>query len=272
MPRALWSGTLSFGLVNVPVRLHSAVRDHDLRFHLLHREDGARIETRRFCEREDAEVGWDEIGHGYERRDGTQVVLTDEELQAIAPKRTRTIEIGAFVDVAEIDPVLYDHPYLLVPAGEAEGVRRAYRLLVEVMRDRDQAAIGRIVLRTKEHLVAVRVRDGLLALTTMCFHDEVRPTTGIDTGGRRRPTKQALDRAVRLVEALGADWDPERYEDRYRARLQRVVRRKRRGQAIAPPPPEVAPPPPGDLMAALEESLAEVRGPGKGRRATAAAD
>src|SRR5690606_24185490 len=112
-----------------------------------------------------------------------------------------------FVDVADIDPILYDHPYFLVPAGEAEGVRRAYKLLVEVMRDRDQAALGRFVLRTKEHLVAVRVRDGLLSLTTMRFHDEVRPTKGIDTGGRK-PAKKQLDQAVKLVEALSTDWDP----------------------------------------------------------------
>jgi len=281
MSRALWSGTLSFGLVNVPVRLHSAVRDHDLHFHQLHEKDGARIETRRFCEKEDAEVPWEEIGHGYERKDGTLVVLTDEELAAVAPRRTRTIEIGAFVDVADIDPIYYDHPYFLVPAGEAEGVRRAYKLLVEVMRDRDQAALGRFVLRTKEHLVAVRVRDGLLSLTTMRFHDEVRPTKGIDTGGRK-PAKKELDQAVRLVEALSTDWDPERYEDRYRKRLQQVVRRKRQGKTIKPPEREEAPQPASDLMAALKQSLAEVRGGGRGngkakrkgkaRRSGAAAD
>lgn len=259
MARALWSGTLSFGLVNVPVRLHSAVRDHDLHFHQLHEKDGARIETRRFCEQEDTEVPWEEIGRGYERKDGTQVVLTDEELEAVAPKRTRTIEIGAFVDVADIDPIFYDDPYFLVPAGEAEGVRRAYKLLVEVMRDRDQAALGRFVLRTKEHLVAVRVRDGLLSLTTMRFHDEVRPTKGIDTGGRK-PANTQLDQAVKLVEALSTDWDPERYEDRYRKRLQQVVRRKRQGKTIKPPEKEKAPEPASDLMEALQRSLAEVRG------------
>jgi len=263
MARALWSGTLSFGLVNVPVRLHSAVRDHDLRFHQLHEKDGARIETRRYCEEEDVEVPWEEIGHGYERKDGSQVVLTDEELEAVAPRRTRTIEIGAFVDVADIDPIYYDHPYFLVPAGEAEGVRRAYKLLVEVMRDGDLAALGRFVLRTKEHLVAVRVRDGLLSLTTMRFHDEVRPTKGIDTGGRK-PAKKELDQAVRLVEALSTDWDPERYEDRYRKRLQQVVRRKRQGKTIKPPEREEAPQPASDLMAALKQSLAEVRGGGRG--------
>jgi DNA end-binding protein Ku len=259
MPRSLWTGTLSFGLVNVPVALYSAVRDLDVHFHQLHEKDGARIETRRFCKQEDREIPYEEVGHGYELEDGTQVVLTDEELEAIAPRRTRTIDIEAFVDQAEIDPILYDHPYVLLPTGEAQGPLRAYRLLVDTMAQSDRVALGRFVLRTKEYLVTVRVRDGLLALTTMLFHDEVRPTDGIDSGGRK-PAKAQLDQAVALIEALSVDWDPSRYEDRYRKRLLEVIKRKEKGQTIEAPEPAEEPAPVDDLMAALRQTLDELGG------------
>jgi DNA end-binding protein Ku len=258
-PRSLWSGSLSFGLVNVPVRLHSGVRDHDLHFHELHEKDGAPIETRRFCEKEDKEVDYDEIAHGYELDDGTQVIVTDEELEAVAPRKTHTIEIASFTDLDQIDPILFDHPYFLVPAGDGDGPKRAYQLLVKVMEGAGQVALGRFVLRTKESLVAIRVRDGLLALSTMRFADEVRDPKGIDTGGSKPPAEQ-LKQAVKLVEALGSDWDPERYDDEYRKRLQNVVKRKKGGKKVEAPKREEAPQPASDLMAALEKSLADVRG------------
>jgi DNA end-binding protein Ku len=149
MPRSLWTGSLSFGLVNVPVALYSGVRDRDLHFRQLHEKDSAPIEVRRFCSKEDEEVAFEDIGHGYDL-DGKQVVLTDEELATAQPRKTRTIDIEAFVDLAEVDPIYFDHPYVLAPSGEAEGVKRAYRLLAEVMSRSDRAALGRIVLRTKE--------------------------------------------------------------------------------------------------------------------------
>ncbi|HEY8581582.1 MAG TPA: Ku protein [Capillimicrobium sp.] len=264
MARSLWSGTLSFGLVNVPVQLFSAVRDQDLHFHQLHEKDGAPIETRRFCSKEDEEVEWEEIAHGFETDAGEQVIVTDDDLAAVAPRKTKTIDISAFVDLADVDPIYFDHPYFLVPAGEAEGARRAYRLLVEAMGGSDRAALGRFVLRTKEYLVLVRVRDGLLSLTTMRFHDEVRPTKGIDTGGKKPASKQ-LDQAVKLIESLSSDWDPSRYRDEYRKRLQSVVKRKKQGKTITVPTDEEVPAPAADLMAALEKSLAEVRGAAKGK-------
>src|SRR4051794_39792034 len=250
MPRALWSGSLSFGLVNVPVQLFSAVRDLDLHFTQLHERDGAPIETRRFCSEEDEEVPYEQIAHGYDL-DGEQVMLTDELLATVAPRRTRTIEISAFVDVAEIDPMHFDHPYFLAPAGETEGTRRAYQLLLEVMRKTDRAALGRFVLRTKEYLVAIRVRDDRLSLTTMLFADELRPTKDVPAGGRK-PKKAELDGAVELIEALSLDWEPEAYEDRYRERLKDVVARKKKGRRIRVPEEEKQPAPVADLMAALE--------------------
>jgi len=250
---------LSFGLVNVPVALYSAVRDLDLHFHQLHEKDAARIETRRLCSKEDREIPPDEIGHAYDLGNGKSVAVTDEELEAVAPRRTRTIDIEAFVDLADVDPVYFDHPYFLAPTGASEGPRRAYQLLVEVMGRTDRAALGRFVMRTKEYLVAIRVRDERLALATMLFGDEIRPTKDIDTGGRK-PPRQQLDQAVALIEALWSEWNPSDFEDCYRARLEDVIARKRKGKRISAPKPEKEPSPVPDLMAALERSLAEATG------------
>jgi DNA end-binding protein Ku len=259
MARSLWTGSISFGLVNVPVALYSAVRDLDVHFRQLHEKDGAPIDTRRFCSEEDKEVPFEAIGHGYEMDDGTQVVLTDDDLAAAAPRKTRTIDIEAFVDVDEVDPIYFDHPYFLAPVGEAEGNLRAYRLLVKVMESTDRAALGRFVLRSKEYLVLVRVRDGRLALTTLLFHDEVRPSKDVDTGGRKAPKAQ-LDAAKALIEALSTDWDPSRYADCYRERLLDVIERKRKGKRIvAPSGGRDAGGPPPDIMAALKESLERAR-------------
>jgi DNA end-binding protein Ku len=258
MARSLWTGSISFGLVNVPVALFSAVRDLDVHFRQLHGKDGAPIETRRFCSEENKEVPFEAVAHGYEDDDG-MVVLTDDDLAAAAPRKTRTIDIEAFVDVDDVDPIYFDHPYFLAPVGEAEGNLRAYRLLVKVLGSTDRAALGRFVLRSKEYLVLVRVRDDRLALTTMLFHDEVRPTKGIDTGGRK-PAKAQLDAAVALVEALSVEWDPSRYQDDYRERLLEVIERKKKGRKIKAPSSsrdERGPTP--DIMEALKESLERVR-------------
>jgi len=258
VPRALWSGSLSFGLVNVPVQLFSATRDLDYHFHQLHAKDEAPIEQRRYCSEEDVEVMWEEIARSFELDSGKEVVVTDEELGSVEPRKTRTIEVEAFVDLAEVDPIYFDHPYFLVPAGESEGTLRAYQLLVEAMGSSGRVALGRFVMRTKEYLVAVRVRDDALALTTMLFHDEVRPTAGIPTGGKK-PTKQAVDDAVSIIEELSTDWVPENYTDCYRERLRRVIERKRKGQTIEAPPAERQPKPVPDLMEALQRTLENVR-------------
>ena len=256
MARPLWSGTLSFGLVNVPVQLLSAVRDLDFHFHQLHAKDTAPIEQRRFCAKEDAEVSWEQIGHGYEL-DGSQVLLSDEELASVQPRKTRTVDIAAFVDLADVDPIYFDHPYFLVPAGDNEGTLRAYRLLVDVMAAQQRAALGRFVMRTKEYLVAVRSRGGALTLTTMRFHDEVRSAADIETGGKK-PTKKQLDNAVAIIEELSADWQPDSYSDCYRERLARIIDAKAKRHKIEVPEPEPEPAPAADLMAALEATLAEL--------------
>jgi len=259
MPRPLWTGALSFGLVNVPVQLFSGVKDTDVHFRQLHDKDHTPVEIHRFCASEDAEVDYGEIAHGFETKSGKQVVLTDEELAAAAPRKTRTIEIEAFVDLDDVDPIYFDHPYIVMPAGDSEGTQRAYRLLLEVMSATDRAALGRFVMRTKEYLVLIRERAGRLTLTTLLWHDEVRPTKGIPTPSKK-PAKKELDGAVKLIEALAADWDPSRYKDDYQQRLKRVIKRKEKGDTIKAPESEPAPSPVEDLMAALEKSLAEASG------------
>ena len=262
MPRPLWNGSLSFGLVNVPVQLTGATRDLDLHFRQLHKKDGAPIEQRRYCSQDDAEVQWEEVGRGYELDDGKQVVLTDEELASVQPEKTRTIDVQSFVDLEDVDPIYFDNTWFLVPAGDSQGTRRAYRLLVEVMETTERAALGRFVMRTKEYLVLVRPRDGLLSLTTMRFHDEVRPTDGIAPGGRK-PAKDKIEQAVAVIESLGSDWDPERYTDCYRKRLQKVVEQKKKGQKVKAPTEPKEPKPAPDLMEALQATL-EKMGSSKG--------
>jgi DNA end-binding protein Ku len=262
VPRVLWSGSLSFGLVNVPVQLTTATRDLDLHFRQLHRKDGAPIEQRRYCSQDEAEVDWEEVGRGFELDDGEQVVLTDEELASVQPEKTRTIDVQAFVDVEDVDPIYFDNTWFLVPAGDSQGTRRAYRLLVEVMESTERAALGRFVMRTKEYLVLVRPRAGLLSLTTMRFHDEVRPSDGIAPGGRK-PAKDKIEQAVAVIESLGTDWDPERYTDCYRERLKRVVNEKKKGKKIKAPSEPKEPKPAPDLMEALQATL-ERMGSSKG--------
>ena len=262
MPRSLWRGSLSFGLVNVPVALMSSVRDTDVRFHQIDEESGTRLSVQRVCKQEDEPIEYDELASGYPRSEGEgYVLLTDEDLAAAAPEKTRTIDISSFVPLEQIDPIYFDHPYFLIPVGEGDGPLRAYRLLVEAMEGSDRAAIGHFVMRTKEYLVALRVRDGLLSLVTMRFHDEVRSPedVGIDGGKLPKPDAKQVKQAVALVEQLSADWDPSRYDDRHNERLEKLVEQKRKGHTIkapaAPETPEAVP----DLMAALRESLEEAK-------------
>jgi DNA end-binding protein Ku len=259
MARGLWAGTLAFGLVAVPVELVSAVRDMDVHFHEVD-ESGQRVEVKRTCAKDGRAVPWEEIGHGYEL-DGRLVVLSDEELAAAAPERTRTIEVEEFVPLEQIDPAHFDHPYYLVPRGEGEGVTRAYRLLRDVMAEGERVALGRIVMRSREQLVAVRERDGLLALSTMLFAGEIRDPRSIDavpSDRKSAPSRREVAEALRVIDAMTRDFEPSRYKDCHRARLLRLIQRKRRGGEVEIPEVEPEPAPASDLMAALEASLSRV--------------
>ncbi|HEX4467140.1 MAG TPA: Ku protein [Solirubrobacteraceae bacterium] len=261
MARRLWSGTLSFGLVAVPVQLVSAVRDRDIRFHEIDEKTGEPVKVRRTCENGKKEVAWEEIGHGYEL-DGKQVVLSDEDLAAAAPERTRTIEIEEFVKLEEIDPAHFNHPYFLVPDSDSEGVLRAYRLLRDAIGNTGRVAIGRVVLRSKEYLVAVREREDLLSLTTMLFADEIRDPREIDavpSGNAGKPGRGEVAQALKVIDAMSRDFDPSRYEDCHRSRLMKLIQKKRRTGEVEMPELEAEPTPVPDLMAALKESLARAR-------------
>lgn len=262
MPQGIWNGTLSFGLVAVPVRMVSATRDLDVRFHQVDAETGERIQVHRICEADGQEVPWEDIGRGFDL-DGQLVTLTDEELEAAAPERTHTIEIEEFVNLDAIDPAQFDHPYYLIPGSDSEGTTRAYRLLRDAMASTNQVAIGRVVLRSNEYLVAVREHDELLALTTLLFADELRDAGEIDaipTGSTGEPKRGEVAQAVKLIEAMSRDFEPESYEDRNRERLLQLVESKRKNKKAKLPEvdePQAEPAP--DLMAALKQSLERVR-------------
>ena len=243
MARSLWSGSLSFGLVNVPVQLFSAVRDLDVHFSQLHEKDGAPIETRRFCAEEDGEVPYEEVGHGYELDDGDQVVLTDEELATAAPRKTRTIDIEAFVDLADVDPIHFDHPYFLLPAGDSGGHQA--RLPAA---GRGHGAHGPRGARALRHAHEGVPRDRPRPRRPARADDDALPRRdpprqGHPDGRARSRRRPQLDRRVALIEALAADWDPSQYEDRYRERLLDVVKRKKKGKRITVPDDERQPHP-----------------------------
>src|SRR5215216_7252514 len=233
-PRSIWSGSLSFGLVNVPVQINSATKDTQVRFHQLDSKDNTPIEVHRFCSEEDVEVPYDEVVAGYEIEKGEYVMLTDEELAAAQPEKTKTIDIEEFVEIEDVDPLYYDHPYFLVPVG-GEGASRAYELLRKVMEREGRVALGRFVLRNKEYLAAIRPRAERLTLTTMAFADEIRPTDPVrDLVGDAKAPKKEVDAAVELIEAMSADWEPEQYEDRHRKRLREVIEAKGEGIEVEP--------------------------------------
>jgi DNA end-binding protein Ku len=259
MARPLWTGALSFGLVNVPVKLYSAVRDRGVHFNQLHEPDGSPIETRRVCAQEGREVPWEEIAKGYELEDGRWLLLSDAELDAAAPRKSRTVDIESFVEERQIDPIYLDRPYLLVP--DDESAARAYALLGQAMQDCGKVALGSLVLHAKEHLVSIRPRGGLLTLTTMRFHDEVRSSADLaEAIGSLEPEPEQVENAVAIIEELDVPFDPTRYRDEHSAHLRRIIKRKQKGQKIQAParreaPTTTAP----DLMGALEQSLARIR-------------
>jgi DNA end-binding protein Ku len=257
MPSTIWTGTISFGLVAVPVRMVSATRDLDVRFNQVDARTGERIANRRVAEADGAEVSWDEIGRGYEL-DEQMVVLSDDELAAAAPERTHMIEIEEFVDASEIDPAQFNQPYFLLPGSDAQGVTHAYRLLRDAMAASDRVAIGRVVLRSNEYLVAVHERDQLISLSTMLYADELRDASEIDAIPRdEEPKDGEVDVAVALIDAMSVDFDPAGYEDRDRMRLLELIQSKRARKAGTAPAEaeDKSPDPAPDLMAALRASL-----------------
>jgi DNA end-binding protein Ku len=259
MARAIWSGAISFGLVNVPVKLYSATSPKTVRFHQLSSKTGARIRQKRVDPSTDEEVPYEEIVKGYEITPDHYVLIDPEELDALDPKATRTIDIEEFVDLDEIDPIYYDHSYYLAPTA---GGAKAYRLLLDAMRESGKVGIGRVVLRSKQQLAALRPTGNVLTLTTMLFGDEVLPPDRLDeldSVAEAEASERELKMAEQLIESLSGEFDPSKFRDEYRERVLKLIERKAAGEEIAVQPqaeePAVAP----DLMAALEASLAAVR-------------
>jgi DNA end-binding protein Ku len=265
MARAIWSGAISFGLVNVPVKLFSATSPKAVRFHQISGKTGARIKQKRVDSSTGEEVSFEDIVKGYELSPDHYVLIDPDELDALDPKATRTIDIEDFVDLDQIDPIYYDHTYYLAPAT---GGAKPYRLLLDAMRASGKVAIGRIVLRTKQQLCALRPVEGgdqgesVLALSTMLFGDEVLTPDRLDDLDEVQETEttdRELGMAQQLIDTLSSEFDPGRYKDEYRDRVLALIERKASGEAIAAAPQAEEETPAPDLMAALEASLAAVR-------------
>jgi DNA end-binding protein Ku len=268
MPRAIWTGSINFGLVSIPVGLYSATEDHTVHFHQFERGTADRIRYLRVNERTGKEVDYSDIVKGKEVGGGDYVLVEPDELADIAPGRSRTIDITTFVDLDEIDPVFYQKTYWLAPTSEQYG--RPYALLREAMGRANRAGIATFVMRGKEYLTAIRADEKLLALETLYWADEIRDAGGLpNLPGKAQVKGKELDMAIGLIEAMGGPWKPEEYRDTFSERVEKLIEDKRRGREIVR---EAEPPEPtamGDLIAALERSVAEARGGRSGAAAKA---
>jgi DNA end-binding protein Ku len=261
----MWSGAISFGLVNVPVKLYSAVSRKTVRFHQLNGKTGTRIAQKRVDASTGEEVPYEDIVKGYELTKERYVVITPDELETLDPEKSRTIDIEDFVDLADIDPVYYDHPYYLVPD---KGATKAYGLLLNAMEESGKVAVARVVLRSKEHLVAIRPAPGnVLTMETMLFADEVVPPEELDElpdAKELKASERELTMAQQLIDSLSSDFEPGKYRDEYREKVLELIERKAAGEEIAIQPEAPEPKKVPDLMAALEASLAAVKGDSAG--------
>ena len=265
MARHIWTGAISFGLVNIPVRLHTLVREQRVSFHLLHDKDHARLKRKLLCSLEDKEVHPEHIIRGFEVSPGKFVTVRDAELEALAPEASRTIDIRQFVASADVPPIYYDHPYMLSPG---EGAAKAYALLLGAMRESDRVGVAKFVMHEKEHLATLRPLGDVICLSTMHFADEVQPADEVvppsqATAGKE-PGEAELRMAVELIESMSTDFDPKRYRDEYRHRVQQMLKKKEEGEAIVAEPvteDEAGEPTSAkkavSLMRALELSLAK---------------
>ena len=254
MPRSIWSGSISFGLVNIPIKLTTAVDSKDVSFRQIRRSDNSRIRYRKVAEVDEEEVGNDEIVKGYEIAPERYIVIEPDELKGLDPKKTRTIDISDFVDLDDIDPIYYDSSYYLVPQ---ETAAKPYLLLHRAMVESGKAAVARFVLRSKEKLVVIRPLGEALAVSTLTYDDEIIKPSRLDLPDRDEleVSDAEVRMAEQLIESMTSEWEPERYHDEYREKVLALIEAKAEGQEVAVPPEveeggEVV-----DLMAALEQSL-----------------
>jgi DNA end-binding protein Ku len=262
MARAIWTGSISFGLLNVPVRLYSAVARRGISLREIRESDGTRIRHRRVAEGTEEEVPYEAIIKAFEIAPDRYVPLTKAEMESLNPQKSRAIEVQDFVDLGEIDPIYFDSPYYL---GPAEGAEKAYSLLARAMEGSGKVAIARFVFRNKEHLAALRPTDGVLTLTTMRFADEVVPPSDLEDvlpAGKPKVSKREIEMAEKLIESLTRSFEPSAYRDEYREELMALIERKAEGRELvkAPSGEEREATKAPDLMAALEQSIAAVQG------------
>jgi DNA end-binding protein Ku len=267
MARPIWTGSISFGLVNVPVKAFTAVRDHDVHFNQLEKGSGSRIRNRKVAEKSGKEVDAGDIEMGYEISKGRYVTFDKDELDELRPASTRTIEVSDFVSLDDVDPIFYDRTYWLGPDGDAG--KTAYQLLLAAMEDRGQVAIGSVVMRNKQYIAAIRPLDGALAMSTMRFADEVVARKDVDgvPDRRSKPDAKALKLATQIIDSLAAEWKPEQYHDTYAEELKGRIKAKDKGKDVvqedrAEPKAQVL-----DLMEALEASVRGRKG-GRGKSAS----
>ena len=251
MPRAIWSGSIAFGLVNAPVKMYSAIAEHDLELHLVHEKDGSPVGYRKVCKKEDKEVPPDEIVKAYQVREGEFVYLSEEDFRTAQEEGYHTIEILDFVPHDEIDPIVFQRTYYL---GPADGAEKVYALLVKAMEGSKLSAVARYVFRDRQQLGALRIREGVITLENMYFADEIRPLDDIVPGRRPRVDKRELDMAETLIERFTSSFDHSKYEDEYRARVLAVAKRKQKGEVVQAPKKE-QPSAPHDLLDALRASV-----------------
>lgn len=262
MARAIWSGSISFGLVNVPVKAYTAVRDHDVHFHQLQKKTGARIRYKKVSDKSGREVDKADMELGYELSPGQYVTVDPDELDELRPRTTKTIEMQDFVPLGDIDPIFYDHTYWLAPADDT--ANRPYALLVKAMEDEARVGIGTVVMRRKQYLAAIRPIDGALAMSTMRFADEVVPRRDVDALPSRaaKPDAKAMRMAAQLIDGLTAPWKPDAYHDTYAEDLRRRIKTKDADAEVVDAEPAAdAGGKVLDLMAALEASLEKGKRP-----------
>jgi DNA end-binding protein Ku len=255
MPRAIWSGSISFGLVNIPVKLYSAVSRKNVQFNQLDAKTNSRIKQKRVSAETGEEVPYEQIVKGYELSSGSYVVITDDELAALDPKAVRTIDIDEFVDLADIDPIFYDSAYYLAPDS---GAIKPYALLAQAMEQEGKVGIAHFVMRTKQYLAAIRPQDGRLLLSTMVYADEVNDPADVPELAEVTEldlSDKELTMARQLIETLAADFEPEKFHDTYREAVLGMIERKAEGEEIVAPAAALEPEKVVDLMAALEASV-----------------
>jgi len=261
MPRSIWSGSISFGLVNVPVRLYSAVQEHKLRFHFVHEKDSSPIGYEKICKKEGKPVADDEIVKAFEFEKGEYVFMDDKDFEAAKVEGYKAIDIVDFVPYEDIDPIYFAHTYYV---GPDRGAEKTYSLLVKAMEGSELAGVAKFVMRDRQNLGALRVRDGVITLEQLRYADEIRDVAEIKAS-RTRVSSEELKMAERLIESFTTEWKPEKYEDTYRDELCAIIRAKRKGKEVHAAP-EVEEEAPTDLLTALRESIERSRGTTKARK------